>query len=152
MSRKVQSNQFWMAIEVLSPLMKLGLALKAGLRNYGNESNYQYGIKEGFGRVARILDAHKIPATWTVAALALERAPQIAKFISERGDEAASHGHRWVHQFRMDEEQEFEFIKAAADSIEKSVGTSSSGPLVALLIDRKHSKYIGETGFSVPHG
>ena len=56
------------------PVDEMGLALKAGLRNYGNESNYQYGIKEGFGRVARILDAHKIPATWTVAALALERA------------------------------------------------------------------------------
>lgn len=92
------------------PVDEMGLALKAGLRNYGNESNYQYGIKEGFKRVSGILEKYKVPATWTVAAVAIERAPQIAQFIRQRGDEAASHGHRWIHQFRMDESQESEFL------------------------------------------
>ena len=29
------------------PVDEMGLALKDGMRNYGNESNYRYGIKEG---------------------------------------------------------------------------------------------------------
>lgn len=129
------------------PVDEMGLALKAGLRNYGNESNYQYGIKEGFGRVSRILEHYKVPATWTVAAVALERAPEIAKFIRERGDEAASHGHRWIHQFRMDEEQESQFMQDASDSIEKSVGVKPVGHLSRYLLTENTRNILAKKGF-----
>src|SRR5579875_1755351 len=40
------------------PVDELGVALKAPVRNYGNESNYRYGITAGAPRVMRLLGQH----------------------------------------------------------------------------------------------
>ncbi|ALS33285.1 hypothetical protein PTRA_a2169 [Pseudoalteromonas translucida KMM 520] len=90
----------------MEPVDELQVYLKKPMRNYGNESNYQYGIKEGASRIINLLDKYNVPATWTAAALSLERAPQIAQAIKRREDETCSHGYRWIFQFRMDETQE----------------------------------------------
>jgi hypothetical protein len=37
------------------PVDELGITLKKPIRNYGNESNYRYGIKAGAPRVMRLL-------------------------------------------------------------------------------------------------
>jgi allantoinase len=126
---------------------ELGITLTKPVRNYGNESNYQYGIKEGFGRIASLLDRYEFAATWTCAALALERAPHIAAFLAARGDEAASHGHRWVHQFRMDEDEERAFLLAAANSIEMSTGTRPAGHLSRYLLTPNTRRLLVELGF-----
>jgi peptidoglycan/xylan/chitin deacetylase (PgdA/CDA1 family) len=129
------------------PVDEMGLALKGDLRNYGNESNYAYGIKEGFPRVADLLDRTGIPATFTCAALALERAPQIAAFIRERGHEAASHGYRWVHQFRMEEDDERAFLRRAKASIADSVGEEPVGHLSRYLLTERTRRLLVEEGF-----
>ena len=85
------------------PVDELSAVPKRPMRMHGNESNYQYGIKAGAPRILKLLDEHMIRATWTAAALALERAPEIARAIAARGDEVCSHGYRWAHQFWMDE-------------------------------------------------
>ena len=41
---------------------ELGITLKKPVRNYGNESNYQYGIKAGAPRVMRLLAQYGIRA------------------------------------------------------------------------------------------
>ncbi|MFY8064373.1 MAG: hypothetical protein ACOVN2_11775, partial [Usitatibacteraceae bacterium] len=64
--------------KITEPLDELGVSLKKPIRNYGNESNYRYGILEGHARVAALLDKYKVAATYTAAAVALERAPDIA--------------------------------------------------------------------------
>ena len=130
------------------PVDEMGLTLKAPIRNYGNESNYQYGVKEGFPRVAALLAKYDVPATWTCAAVALERAPHIAAFIRDRGDEAASHGYRWIHQFRFDEATEREFLRNAVRSIESSVGTRPVGHLSRYLLTDNTRRLLVEEGFS----
>ena len=65
----------------MEPVDELQVHLKKPMRNYGNESNYQYGINEGAPRIIKLLDKYQMPATWTAAALSLERAPQIAAAI-----------------------------------------------------------------------
>jgi peptidoglycan/xylan/chitin deacetylase (PgdA/CDA1 family) len=55
------------------PVDELGIVLKKPIRNYGNESNYQYGIKAGAPRVLRLLEAYGVKATFTAAAVALAR-------------------------------------------------------------------------------
>ena len=55
------------------PVDELGIALKKPVRNFGNESNYAYGINEGAPRVLGSLARHEVPATFTAAAVALER-------------------------------------------------------------------------------
>jgi len=129
------------------PVDELGVQLKIPIRNYGNESNYQYGIKAGFPRIARLLDGYQCKATWTAAALALERAPHIAAYIASRGHEAASHGWRWVHQFKLDEAGERAFIQRAVESMTRTVGQRPLGWLSRYLHTEHTRRLLAEEGF-----
>jgi allantoinase len=132
--------------KITEPVDELGVALKKPIRNYGNESNYRYGINEGHARVAALLDKYKVAATYTAAAVALERAPEIAAYIKARGHEPCCHGHRWVHQFSFDEAREREFIKNGLDSIEKTTGVRPQGWLSRYLHTENTRRYLQEAG------
>ncbi|MBT6275136.1 MAG: polysaccharide deacetylase family protein, partial [Chromatiales bacterium] len=132
----------------MEPVDELGIFVKGPLRNFGNESNYQYGIKAGFPRVAKLLDKYDIKATWTTCALALERSPQIAAYIRDRGHEACSHGWRWQAQHRMEEDQEREYIRKAVTSIEKTTGTRPYGWLSRYLHTENTRRLLAEEGFT----
>ena len=130
------------------PVDELSAVPKRPMRMHGNESNYQYGIKAGAPRILKLLDEHKIRATWTAAALALERAPGIARAIAARGDEVCSHGYRWAHQFWMDEAKEREFIRKAADSLEQTTGQRPVGWLSRYLHTEVTRRLLVEEGFT----
>ena len=129
------------------PVDELGIALRKPLRNYGNESNYAYGIKAGFPRIVRVLDEFNVNATWTAAALALERAPQVASGIVARDDEVCSHGWRWIHHFHLSEKDEREFIRKAVTSIEKTTGSRPVGWLSRYLHTQNTRRLLAEEGF-----
>ncbi len=129
------------------PVDELGVAVRKPIRNHGNESNYQYGIKAGAPRVMRLLSQHGISATFTAAAMALERAPDLAAEIAAGGHEVCSHGHRWVHQFQMDEAAERDFIRAARDSIAKTTGRPPEGWLSRYLLTENTRRLLIEEGF-----
>jgi peptidoglycan/xylan/chitin deacetylase (PgdA/CDA1 family) len=129
------------------PVDELGIALKKPIRNYGNESNYQYGIKAGAPRVLRLLQIHDIKATFTAAAVALERAPQLAREIAAQGHETCAHGYRWVHQFQMEEAVERAFIRNAVASIERTTGTRPHGWLSRYLLTANTRRLLAEEGF-----
>lgn len=130
------------------PVDELGIALRKPLRNYGNESNYAYGIKAGFPRIVEALDEYHVNATWTAAALALERAPQVADGIVARGDEVCSHGWRWIHHFQLNEDEEREFIRKAVDSIQRTTGTRPVGWLSRYLHTANTRRLLAEEGFA----
>jgi peptidoglycan/xylan/chitin deacetylase (PgdA/CDA1 family) len=127
---------------------EMGIALRDGYRNHGNVSNYRYGLLEGFPRVLRELERADLPSTWTCSALALERAPEIAAAIASRGDEAASHGYRWTHQFRMAAAEEREFLVQARDSIERTVGRRPVGHLSRYLHTARTRDLLVQEGFT----
>jgi len=129
------------------PVDELGITLKRAVRNFGNESNYRYGLRAGAPRVLALLARHGVRATFTAAAVALERAPDLARAIVAGGHEVAAHGHRWVHQFRMSEAEEREFIRRAADSIEKTTGRRPSGWLSRYLTTPATRRLLAEAGF-----
>jgi len=129
------------------PVDELGIALKKPIRNYGNESNYQYGIKAGAPRVLRLLEAHGVKATFTAAAVALERAPQLAREIAAQGHETCAHGYRWVHQFHMEEAVERAFIRNAVASLERTTGTRPYGWLSRYLLTANTRRLLAEEGF-----
>ncbi|MEM7043722.1 MAG: polysaccharide deacetylase family protein [Pseudomonadota bacterium] len=129
------------------PVDELGLVLKKPIRNLGNESNYRYGIKAGAPRILNLLRTHDVQATVTAAALSLERATGLAKAIIDDGHEVCCHGHRWVHQFQMDEETERAFIRDAADSIEQTTGTRPTGWLSRYLLSPNTRRLLVEEGF-----
>ena len=129
------------------PVDELGLVLKKPIRNLGNESNYRYGIRAGAPRVFGLLRENGIRATVTAAALALERAPGLAKAIVDDGHEICCHGHRWVHQFQMDEATERDFIRKAVASLEQSTGTRPAGWLSRYLVSPNTRRLLVEEGF-----
>lgn len=129
------------------PVDELQVIMSKG-RNLGNESNYQYGIRAGAPRVMRLLRDYGVTATFTAAALALERAPDLAKEIIADGHEVCAHGHRWAHQHWMKEDMERDFIRKAADSIEKTCGTRPSGWLSRYVLTENTRRLLAEEGYT----
>lgn len=129
------------------PVDELGVALKIPIRNYANESNYLYGIRAGWPRVAAQLAKYDVTATFTAAAQALERAPEIGQAIAAGGHEACSHGWRWVHQFSYDEARERDFVRKAVDSIARTTGTRPYGWLSRYLHSPRLRTTLAEEGF-----
>jgi allantoinase len=129
------------------PVDELGVALKVPIRNFANESNYLYGIRAGWPRVAGLLAQHGVKATFTAAAVALERAPEIARAIAAGGHEACSHGWRWIHQFSYDEARERDFVVKAARSIAETTGQRPVGWLSRYLHSPRLRTTLAEEGF-----
>lgn len=132
----------------MEPVDELGIHIKSPIRNYGNESNYLYGIKAGAPRVIKLLKDFDIMASWTVAAMSLENHPEIAEAIAALGHEPVSHGYRWVHQFKMDEASEREFIRKAVHSIEQTVGVRPYGWLSRYFHTDNTRRLLIEEGFT----
>jgi allantoinase len=129
------------------PVDELGIVLKKPVRNFGNESNYRYGINAGAPRVMRLLERYKIRATFAAAALALERAPALARQIVAQGHEVCSHGYKWAHQFHMNEADEREFIRKAVESIRTTTGERPVGWLSRYLLTANTRRLLQEEGF-----
>jgi peptidoglycan/xylan/chitin deacetylase (PgdA/CDA1 family) len=129
------------------PVDELDVALKLPIRNYANESNYQYGIRAGAPRVLRLFAQHGFTATFTAAAVALERAPELARAITTSGHEVCSHGHRWVHQFSYDEARERAFIHSATESIKTTTGERPYGWLSRYLFTEHTRRLLIEAGY-----
>jgi peptidoglycan/xylan/chitin deacetylase (PgdA/CDA1 family) len=129
------------------PVDELGVALKIPIRNFGNESNYVYGLRAGAPRVLGLLGKHGAKATFTAAAVALERAPDLARAIAAGRHEACSHGWRWVHQFSMKGDAERAFVRKAVVSIEASTGARPVGWLSRYLHTPALRATLAEEGF-----
>lgn len=130
------------------PVDELGAVPRRQVRVHGNESNYRYGIGSGAHRIFRLLDERGLPVTATAAALALERAPDVAARLVAGGHETAAHGYRWVYQYRMEEAEERNFIRRARDSIAATVGVAPVGWLSRLLHTDDTRRLLAEEGFT----
>jgi peptidoglycan/xylan/chitin deacetylase (PgdA/CDA1 family) len=95
----------------------------------------------------RLFEQYGIRATITACALALERAPELAREIMRQGHEVTSHGYRWAHQFHMDEAQERDYIRKAVASLEKTTGRKPQGWLSRYLLTDHTRRLLCEEGF-----
>jgi len=134
--------------KVAEPVDELGIAFSKPVRNFGNESNYRYGIEEGAPRVLNLLKSLQMPATFTAAAVALERAPEVARAIRSGGHEVCAHGLRWQMQHTMDETEEREFIRKAVTSIEQTTGKRPQGWLSRYMHTANTRRLLIEEGFT----
>jgi len=130
------------------PVDELGVAVGVPIRNFMNESNYQYGIRAGGPRLLKLLRHYDVITTVTAAALSLERAPELTQEILRDGHEVAAHGWRWIHQFSYEEDHEREFISKAASSIESTCGRRPSGWLSRYLHTPRTRRLLVEEGFT----
>ncbi len=65
--------------------------LPAGIKSAHNRST-EFS-KEGCVRLARVLGAYNVKATFFVTEYFAQREPQVVKFLDAQGHEIASHGH-----------------------------------------------------------
>jgi peptidoglycan/xylan/chitin deacetylase (PgdA/CDA1 family) len=118
-----------------------------GQRDLAIESMYEYGSRAGIWRLFRIFDDAGIPVTFFAAAVALERNPDVAVKLANRGDEAAGHGYRWSNHFEMTREQEREAIRRAIVSIEETTGTRPVGWYCREMSTNTRELVVEEGGF-----
>ena len=88
---------------------------------------YDYGFKEGIPRMLDMFDRVGVKVTSHMVGAAVERNPQLAKEIVERGHEAAGHGQTWTPQFSMTPEEEHTSYQASIKTIETATGTRPVG-------------------------
>jgi len=88
---------------------------------------YEYGFKEGVPRLLDLWDRAGIKVTSHMVGRAVERHPDLAKEIVERGHEAAGHGQTWEPQYSMTPEQERAGYQASIDTIQRVTGTRPVG-------------------------
>ena len=96
-------------------------------RDLFNESFFEYGSRVGVWRLLDILDKYGAKATFFSCALAMERNPQVAKQVVERGHEICGHGYRWEEYHSMDRDTEKESISKTIESLTQTCGERPLG-------------------------
>jgi peptidoglycan/xylan/chitin deacetylase (PgdA/CDA1 family) len=104
-----------------------GRSVPSGSRDLAVESVFEYGSRAGIWRIARILQHYGVPATLFAAGMALERNPEVCRWIRETGNDVCAHGYRWLDPIAMSEEEEREQIRRAVESIRETTGRPPAG-------------------------
>lgn len=86
-----------------------------GARNFGAESQYEYGSRAGFWRLHRLFTERQLPLTVFGVAQALDQNPQAVTAMKEADWEIASHGLRWLRYGQLSPDEERVEIAKAID-------------------------------------
>ncbi|MFS2012044.1 polysaccharide deacetylase family protein [Azospirillum sp. CT11-132] len=95
--------------------------------DFPTKSWYKYGYREGIQRMLDLWDRFGIKVTSHMVGSAVDRSPEVAREIVERGHEAAAHGRDWVQQYDLQVEDERAFIQSNIDSIRRATGATPVG-------------------------
>lgn len=90
-------------------------AAPEGVRDLGGETHYEYGSRAGIWRLARLLDRYELGVTVSATAVALERNPEVAAWMAERGHDLLGHGWRWTDVAAMTRDEERTHLYRALD-------------------------------------
>jgi len=88
---------------------------------------YDYGFKEGIPRLLDLWDRVGVKVTSHMVGQAVEKHPELAKEIVDRGHEASGHGQTWEPQYSMTPEQERAGYQASIDTIKMVTGIRPVG-------------------------
>src|SRR4029453_13058504 len=91
------------------------------------ESHYEYGMRVGYRRIMRVVEAAGVPVTLNACARALEGVPWLARDAITRGHEICCHGWRWEPHAGMEEAHERATIARAVESIRRVAGVAPVG-------------------------
>lgn len=101
--------------------------MKDRFPDYPTKSWYRYGYVEGIQRLMDMFDGLGIKTTSHMVGSAVERSPELAKEVVERGHEAAAHGRDWIQQYDLEYADELAFIEDNVTSIERATGVKPVG-------------------------
>ena len=110
------------------PMGEVMSVVPAGRRDQGQEGIFGYGTRAGIWRMLGALDETALPATIFFCGRAVERSPDLARILVERGHEAANHGWRWRPHADYDtEEAEAADLDRCREAIEAATGSAPAG-------------------------
>ena len=99
-----------------------------GERSLAMESFFQYGSRVGVWRLLDIFDRQQVPATIYACAVAVERNPELARYLRENPQhEVCAHGYRWEKVALLDEATEREHLRLAVESLQRTTGRRPLG-------------------------
>lgn len=101
--------------------------IESNYRDLGTESVYEYGSRAGIYRLLRLFDRLGIKTTAFAAAVALERNPDVARWLVETGHEICAHGYRWSEAWKMSAADEAVAIRRAISSLTATCGVRPVG-------------------------
>jgi len=104
------------------------IALRYGEPTVGALSQMQYGARVGLGRIVKLLDAHRIPATFFIPSVSLAITPSMADVIKKSGrHEFGVHG--WIHELNMTlpDSAERALLKKAVAELTQMTGVKPTG-------------------------
>jgi peptidoglycan/xylan/chitin deacetylase (PgdA/CDA1 family) len=98
-----------------------------GARHTSTESEYEYGSRSGAWRLLRLFKEMGWHFTSWAVAQAMEKNPSFGKACVRDGHEIAAHGLRWLDIGEMTVEEEKEYIRENALSLERTTGVFPKG-------------------------
>lgn len=98
-----------------------------GQRHVNMESLYDFGARQGFWRLHRMLTSRNIPCTVFGVGMAMQRNPQAVLAMQRAGWEVASHGYRWIDYQNVDEKTEMEHLIKTCEVHERMLGHKPVG-------------------------
>ena len=97
-------------------------------RDFGLEQIFSYGMRSGLWRFLDALDRHTCRTTFFMCGRAVERVPELARAVVERGHEPACHGWRWqAHADYDTPEAERDALQKTVDVISEATGQRPVG-------------------------
>jgi peptidoglycan/xylan/chitin deacetylase (PgdA/CDA1 family) len=104
------------------------VALRFGEPTVGSLASAQYGARQGLGRIVRLLDAQKIPASFFIPSVSLALTPDMADTIKKSGrHEFGVHG--WIHELNatLPDSAERALLSKAVAELTQLTGTKPTG-------------------------
>jgi hypothetical protein len=97
------------------------------VRDLGTEAHFEFGSRAGVWRLARLFDRYQVPISVGACAVALERNPAVAEWITGSGHDVVGHGWRWTECSSMTREEERADLHRAVEAFERLTGTHPPG-------------------------
>ncbi len=104
-----------------------GRPARAGERDLGVESMYEYGSRAGVWRILDLFNARDLPLTAFAVGQALELNRAIGAALRDAGHEVAGHGYRWIDYHQVPEDEELLHIQRTIEVIERICGKRPVG-------------------------
>ncbi len=104
------------------------IPLRFGEPTVGTLASAQYGARRGLGRLVRLLDAQRIPASFFIPSVSLALTPGMADTIAKSGrHEFAVHG--WIHELNatLPDSAERALLKKAVAELTELTGVKPTG-------------------------
>ena len=96
-------------------------------RHLSMESIYEYGSRVGVWRILKAFEEKGWPLTVFGIGLALEKYPELARALVDKGHEIAAHGYRWIHYQNAQESVEREHMRLCIEAISRACGQRPLG-------------------------